>query len=89
MLVCGKCPKSGINEASTKRAFRIGIERLIDKVYRYDEWGPDPELQQIRKRESGRAYRDSHRDELRERRDDRRLAKLRDQMRRNHGETKR
>ena len=50
---------------------------LIDKVIQWDEYGHDPELMDIRKKERAARYRESHREEIK---DKKRINYLKRQM---------
>jgi len=81
MLVCGKCSKSGIDSKKVKQVFRSSFLSLAEKVSRYDEWGPNPELTHQKQIQSRRRYREKHKDRYKEYMDDRtidaRIKKLR------------
>lgn len=87
MIVCGKCPCSGINPLEAKKAFRSSISTMAEKISRYDEWGLVPEVSQERKIKVGRKYRKRHEEEItgraKNRRTTNRIEQLKDQIRRN------
>lgn len=72
LMVCGKCPRSGIDPQRAATATRRAMKQLADKVSRFDEWGPDDEVREIRRREWGRDYRRRHHTKLTARDRDRR-----------------
>jgi len=66
MLVCGKCPKSKVDPAKAKEAFRAAINTLVEKIDRYNEWGgANPEAK--------REYREKNREEIKAKATDRRM----------------
>jgi len=84
VLVCGRCNAGRVDKRRAKLAFRQSFDKLADKVARYDEWGPDPELQQARSRRTKAKYREKYRDRIitkgRASRLDRRIAALRKRL---------
>lgn len=73
LLVCGECPDSDVDGDRAKVAFRLGVDALVHKIDRYQEWGPDPELAEVRTKERRRAYRDRNQGEIVEREKNRRV----------------
>jgi hypothetical protein len=57
MIVCGKCPHSNVDPKRAKKAFRVSVSTLAEKINRYDEWGFNPEMTQEHRLETGRNYR--------------------------------
>ena len=85
MLVCGDCPLSGMDYAEVKVVFRKSVDVLVEKVARYDEWGPDPEVRRTRRAEARRAYREKNGDREAERGKSRRREDRLTLLRRKYG----
>lgn len=84
MIVCGKCPHSNVDPKRAKKAFRVSVSTLAEKINRYDEWGFNPEMTQEHRLETGRNYRKKKEGEITERsqkqRIDRRIEQLKRQI---------
>jgi hypothetical protein len=81
MLVCGRCERSSIDPEEVKAAFRTGMDRLLDKLDRYAEWGYDPERSRVLTYLRNKQWRLDNRESVlaaaQARRDERRLNQLR------------
>ena len=77
LLVCGKCPISTVDERKAKEAFRSSFTTLAEKIDRFDEWGPDREVNLQHKAEYRKENRDRIHKAARDRRLEARIAKLR------------
>ena len=73
LLVCGPCPSSGIDPSLITRLFREGIEALIHKVDVFNEFGFDPEVSHKRKLARQTRWRETNRDNIRDKRTNDRL----------------
>jgi len=74
MLICPRCPRcSTVSEREAQKAFRKSVDVLSEKIDRFREHGPDPELQALGKKRSQRKYREAHRGQIRSRAEDRRI----------------
>ena len=84
MIVCGKCSRSNVDPKRAKKAFRVSVSTLAEKINRYDEWGFNPEMTQEHRLETGRNYRKKKEREITERsqgqRIDRRIEQLKRQI---------
>jgi hypothetical protein len=91
MLVCPWCPRCElIAPATAKRAFRRSVDILAEKVSRYNEWGADPEVAEVRRKASRKKWRENNRDKIRDRSEDKRISEriklLKEEMEVQHAE---
>ncbi len=81
MVVCGKCPESGINPSVVSRLLREGIDGMLHQVEVYREYGVVPEVSRKRRLERGRRWREANQEKIQEDREarerDRRIKILR------------
>jgi len=73
MIVCGKCDRSSVDYGLSKKAFRVSISALVEKINNYEEWGFNPEETQKRRIVASREYRNTNAEEIKRKTKDRRL----------------
>jgi hypothetical protein len=66
MVVCGKCPVSGIDPELVSQLLRDGIDHVLHQVEVYREYGYVPEVSREKKLERGRRWREANEDKVRE-----------------------
>jgi hypothetical protein len=85
MIVCGKCPRSGIDPKRAKMAFRSSISILAEKIDHYNEWGFNPEVTQKHRLNRERKYREGKKEEIKERTYDRKTSRRIEQLKKQIG----
>lgn len=84
MMICGKCPNSGIDPQTFKLAFRNSIDALSRKINRYNEWGVNPEINKINARVAKQEFREKNKDQIKRTSQslslDKRIEKLKEEL---------
>lgn len=70
MVVCGKCPISGIDPSLVSSLLREGIDSALHQIEVYREHGYVPEVSRKKRLERGRRWREANKDKIREDREE-------------------
>ena len=76
-----RCSRCELFPYDAEKLLISSMRELVDKVIQWDEYGHDPELMEIRKKERAARYRDTHREEIKDRKRINYLEKQMDRIR--------